>query len=269
MTTYSLADLVYLMDRLRDPSDGCSWDLKQTYRSVAPSTLEEAYEVVDCIEREDYDGLRDELGDLLFQIVFYARVASEEQRFSFDNVVSDLVGKLVRRHPHVFPTGDLRSRAADSIDVTRITQQWEEIKGEERRSQGQHSLMDNIPTHLPALVRAQKMQKRAASAGFDWRTPLEVMPKLREELAELEEAIGQADADAIAEEVGDLLFTCVNLARKLKLDSEQTLRRASTKFENRFRYMEQAIESKGLSINNMGADQLEESWEEAKTASQI
>jgi nucleoside triphosphate diphosphatase len=258
-----------VMRRLRDPGDGCPWDLAQDYRSIAPSTLEEAYEVVEAIETEDYIALKDELGDLMFQVIFYSQLASEEGRFDLDEVLENLVAKLLRRHPHVFPTGDLESRCSDPGDTNAIKMRWEAIKTEERKDRGIHSLMDDVPLGLPALTRAQKLQKRASSAGFDWSSANEVMPQICEELTELEEALAGADPDAIREEYGDFLFSAVNLGRKLGLDCEQSLRAAARKFEYRFRYMEQQADIEGKSIQGLDLNELEKHWREAKQAERI
>jgi ATP diphosphatase len=267
---YDLDDLIELMARLRDPLDGCPWDLVQNYKSIVPSTIEEAYEVADSIERGNYDDLREELGDLLFQTVFYSQLATEEERFSLKEVISDLVAKLVRRHPHVFPDGTLSSRTGSSkagaasqaeLDVNRS---WAKIKEKERKEKGQSSVMDNIPLNLPALTRAQKIQERAANLGFDWENAEQVVPKIEEELTELRGALNSGERTDIEEELGDLIFSCVNLSRKLKMDAEQVLRKAENKFVFRFRKIEQTIDSKGLSILDMSLSELEKYWQKAK-----
>ena len=267
---YDLDDLIELMARLRDPLDGCPWDLVQNYKSIVPSTIEEAYEVADSIERGNYDDLREELGDLLFQTVFYSQLATEEERFSLKEVISDLVAKLVRRHPHVFPDGTLSSRTGSSkagaasqaeLDVNRS---WAKIKEKERKEKGQSSVMDNIPLNLPALTRAQKIQERAANLGFDWENAEQVVPKIEEELTELRGALNSGERTDIEEELGDLIFSCVNLSRKLKMDAEQVLRKAENKFVFRFRKIEQTIDSKGLSILDMSLSELERYWQKAK-----
>jgi ATP diphosphatase len=267
---YDLDDLIELMARLRDPLDGCPWDLAQNYKSIVPSTIEEAYEVADSIERGNYDDLREELGDLLFQTVFYSQLATEEERFSLKEVISDLVAKLVRRHPHVFPDGTLSSRTGSSkagaasqaeLDVNRS---WAKIKEKERKEKGQSSVMDNIPLNLPALTRAQKIQERAANLGFDWENAEQVVPKIEEELTELRGALNSGERTDIEEELGDLIFSCVNLSRKLKMDAEQVLRKAENKFVFRFRKIEQTIDSKGLSILDMSLSELERYWQKAK-----
>ena len=273
-TKYRLNDLIELMARLRDPLDGCPWDLQQNYQSIVPSTIEEAYEVADAIERGNYTDLRDELGDLMFQTVFYSQLASEEGLFDLEEVISTLVAKLVRRHPHVFPDGTLDSRkgglvSSSDVDEQKIKENWEEIKRKERLNKGQLSVLDDIPLNLPALSRAQKTQKRAASLGFDWQNAEQVLPKIDEELAELREAMDQQDKEAVEEELGDLLFSCVNLGRKLKLDSEQVLRKAERKFEYRFKNMEQVIDSEGFLIKDLSIEQLETFWQKAKNKESV
>ncbi len=220
---YTVQDLLNLMARLRDPQSGCPWDLKQTYASIVPHTLEEAYEVADAIEQGDLDHLKGELGDLLFQVVFYAQLAKEEGRFEFDDVIDGITRKLLRRHPHVFPTGELYAPAeTPRLTDEQVNQRWDEIKAEERAEKSgapeQLSLLDDVPVALPALSRAAKLQKRASQVGFDWPAALPVVDKVREELDEILEAMVDNDAEGIAEEVGDLLFSVVNLARHLKVD---------------------------------------------------
>ena len=266
---YQLNDLLYLMQRLRDPQTGCPWDLKQNFASIVPHTLEEAYEVADAIERNDFEQLPGELGDLLFQVVYYSQLATEEGRFGFAEVVDSITRKLLRRHPHVFPAGDLCAVAdAQSLAEAAVKQRWEELKAEERAQKAtvpqQLSLLDDVPTALPALSRASKLQKRAAQVGFDWPSALPVLDKVREELDEVLEAMAAQDAPAIADEVGDLLFAVVNLARHLKLDAEATLRQASSKFERRFRMIEQLLRERGQPIENCTLEQLDALWAEVK-----
>ena len=266
---YQLNDLLYLMQRLRDPQTGCPWDLKQNFASIVPHTLEEAYEVADAIERNDFEQLPGELGDLLFQVVYYSQLAAEEGRFGFAEVVDSITRKLLRRHPHVFPAGDLCAVAdAQSLAEAAVKQRWEELKAEERAQKAtvpqQLSLLDDVPTALPALSRASKLQKRAAQVGFDWPSALPVLDKVREELDEVLEAMAAQDAPAIADEVGDLLFAVVNLARHLKLDAEATLRQASSKFERRFRMIEQLLRERGQPIENCTLEQLDALWAEVK-----
>ncbi|MFJ4257227.1 nucleoside triphosphate pyrophosphohydrolase [Pseudomonas monteilii] len=268
--TYTLEDLLHLMARLRDPQYGCPWDLKQNYASIVPHTLEEAYEVADTIERGDFEHLQGELGDLLFQVVYYSQLAREEGRFEFDGVVDSITRKLIRRHPHVFPTGELYAPLdTPSLSEAQVKSRWEEIKAEERAEKStpeQLSLLDDVPSALPALSRAAKLQKRAATVGFDWPAALPVLDKVREELDEVLQAMadGDADADALEDEVGDLLFATVNLARHLKHDPENALRRANRKFERRFRFIEQALRDSGRPIEDCNLDELDALWGEAK-----
>ncbi|MEC7475020.1 MAG: nucleoside triphosphate pyrophosphohydrolase [Pseudomonadota bacterium] len=266
-----LPDLLHLMARLRDPQHGCPWDLQQNYASIVPHTLEEAYEVADAIESGDFDHLPGELGDLLFQVVYYSQLAREEGRFDFATVVDAITRKLVRRHPHVFPDGDLYgSPELPRLDEAAIKQRWEEIKAEERAEKAaapeQLSLLDDVPSALPALSRAAKLQKRAAQVGFDWPEALPVVDKVREELGEVLEAMSENDPQAIAEELGDLLFVVVNLARHLKVDPENALRAANGKFERRFRFIEQALREAGRPIESCDLEELDGLWGEAKKA---
>jgi ATP diphosphatase len=270
---YQLDDLLHLMARLRDPQHGCPWDLQQDYASIVPHTLEEAYEVADAIERRDFAHLPGELGDLLFQVVYYSQLAREEGRFDFATVVDAITRKLVRRHPHVFPDGDLYgSPELPRLDEAAIKQRWEQIKAEERAEQAaapeQLSLLDDVPHALPALSRAAKLQKRAAGVGFDWPEALPVIDKLHEELNEVLEAMSENDPQAIAEEIGDLLFVVVNLARHLKVDPENALRAANGKFERRFRFIEQALHDAGRSPESCDLEELDALWDAAKKAEQ-
>lgn len=268
---YQLNDLLHLMARLRDPQHGCPWDLQQNYASIVPHTLEEAYEVADAIESGDFDHLPGELGDLLFQVVYYSQLAQEEGRFEFATVVDAITRKLIRRHPHVFPDGDLYgSPELPRLDEAAIKQRWEEIKAEERAEKAaapeQLSLLDDVPSALPALSRAAKLQKRASQVGFDWPEALPVVDKVREELGEVLEAMSENDPQAIVEELGDLLFVVVNLARHLKVDPENALRAANGKFERRFRFIEQALREAGRPIESCDLEELDALWGEAKKA---
>lgn len=268
--SYSLDDLKYLMARLREPDTGCPWDLEQDFASIVPHTLEEAHEVADAIERRDYPHLKDELGDLLFQVIFYAQLGSEEGRFDFDAIVDNLVTKLVRRHPHVFPEGTLASQRTPGTtpDEAEIKANWERIKATERAAKPEqekdHSALADIPAALPAMVRAEKIQRRAATLGFDWTDAKQILAKLDEEKAEVEEALRDRNADAIEDEVGDLFFVCVNLARYLNVNPDKALRRANRKFERRFRAMEQALELQDESFGGRDMEQLEALWQAAK-----
>lgn len=270
---YTLEDLLTLMARLRDPQYGCPWDIKQTYASIVLHTIEEAYEVADAIERGDLDHLQGELGDLLFQVVYYSQLAREEGRFEFAGVVDAITRKLIRRHPHVFPTGDLYAPLDLPLDLPRLSeeqvkQRWEEIKAQERAENAaapeQLSLLDDVPATLPSLSRAAKLQKRAATVGFDWPAPLPVLDKVREELDEVLEAMASGEHEAVADEIGDLLFSVVNLARHLKVDPENALRGANRKFERRFRFIEQALRDNHRPIEDCTLEDLDALWSEAK-----
>lgn len=246
-----------VMARLRDPNGGCPWDLEQSFATIAPYTIEEAYEVADAIERKDMTALREELGDLLFQVAFHARMAEEQGAFDFADVARALADKMIKRHPHVFAAGDERSAEEQ-------TRAWEALKAEERaRKRPDASLLDDVPMALPALMRAEKLTKRAARINFDWPTPDEVLAKLEEELAELSEARASGDRDAVAEEMGDILFVMANLARKLNVDPEEALRRANAKFTKRFCYIEQRLREQGRT-GPQPLDEMEALWVEAK-----
>ena len=262
---YSVADLLRVMQRLRDPQSGCPWDICQDFHTIVPSTLEECYELAEAIESEDYDEVAGELGDVLFQVIFYAQLGSEQNLFDFDSVVSTLVEKLLRRHPHVFADGDIEGVVEVRNSVKEVKSTWESIKQEERRSKRLERVLADVPRALPALPRAQKLQKRAAQVNFDWPGPPEVLRKLEEELGELREAIEIDNRDAVQEEMGDLLFTCVNLARHLDLDAEESLRKASRKFERRFNHMEKSAAEEGASLSDMNEERLDLLWRGAKS----
>ncbi|HXV24062.1 MAG TPA: nucleoside triphosphate pyrophosphohydrolase [Alphaproteobacteria bacterium] len=257
--------LLALMARLRDPERGCPWDLEQDFASIAPHTIEEAFEVAEAIERGDMKALCDELGDLLFQIVFYAQMARERGAFDFDAVADGLVAKMVRRHPHVFGDTSIESSEAQ-------TRAWEDHKAEERRERAElegraPSVLDGVTSGLPALTRAVKLQKRAARVGFDWKVAAEVLDKVEEEVsevrAELESGSG-TDCDRLSGELGDLLFAVVNLARRLEIDPETALRRANGKFEHRFRRVEELLAAQGKKPANSTLDDMEAAWAQAK-----
>lgn len=249
------------MARLRDPVDGCPWDRDQTFASLAPYTIEEAYEVVDAIGREDVDGLRDELGDLLFQVVFHSQLAKEAGQFTFDEVASAIADKMLRRHPHVFGSEEQRRLGA-------VEGSWERIKAGERATSrpAEDSVLDGIALALPALVRAEKLGKRAARVGFDWPDREGPLAKIAEELAELTEAMRERNAsqEHEKEELGDLLFAVANLARHLGLDPEEALSAANRKFEGRFRRLEKDVHARGLELADLDMDTLERQWQEVK-----
>lgn len=250
--------LLAILARLRDPDGGCPWDLKQDFRSIAPHTLEEAYEVADAIESDDLGRLRDELGDLLFQVAFHAQLAAERGAFRFDDVVDAICDKLTRRHPHVF--GDATVR-----DAEEQTQVWERIKADERRATGEHGVLADVPRALPALSRAQKLGRRAADAGFDWPDASGPRAKIDEELAELDRAMAADDAGSRQQELGDLLFSVVNLARHLKLDPESALRQANERFVRRYQHVERALRAAGVAPGSAGEAMLDRLWAAAKS----
>ena len=252
--TDPMDNLLRIMAKLRDPDTGCPWDLEQSFHTIAPYTLEEAYEVADAIAREDLGDLVDELGDLLLQVVFHARMAEEMQAFAFADVVQAIVDKMIRRHPHVF--GD--QQVADAEEQTR---KWEEIKAAERGSDA--SALAGVASGLAPLIRAAKLQRRAARVGFDWPDVTGVFAKLDEEGQELRDAHAGGNADAVEHEIGDLLFTCVNLARHLEVDPDQALLKANRRFERRFRHMEDAHPQ----LSDLSADELEALWVQAKVDS--
>jgi len=253
----AIAEVLAIMARLRDPQRGCPWDVAQDFRSIAPHTIEEAYEVVDAIESGDLDGLRDELGDLLLQVVYHARMAEEEGRFDFDEVARGLADKLVRRHPHVFGDAELAG-AAEREQV------WEQEKAAERARKGEDdtSALAGVTLGLPALARAQKLQKRAARVGFDWPDARGAAAKVDEELAEIESA--GDDPQALEAEVGDLLFAAVNLARHHGVDAETALRRAAERFERRFRGVEERLAGAGRTAAESSLEELEAHWQAVK-----
>ncbi|WP_372627145.1 nucleoside triphosphate pyrophosphohydrolase [Arsukibacterium sp.] len=257
--TDNIQRLLNIMSALRDPKTGCPWDLKQSYSTIVPYTLEEAYEVADAIARDSFDELKDELGDLLFQVVFYAQLAKEDGRFQFDDCVAAICDKLERRHPHVFGKSS-DAKTTDNAEV--VLQQWEALKSTERKASGQHSVLDNIPQAMPALSRANKLQKRCATVGFDWPTVDGCWDKVKEEILEVE----QTDAGSVelAEELGDLMFALVNVVRKHKLDPEAVLRAANNKFEQRFRGVEHLLAAEGKSPQQSNLAEMEALWQQVK-----
>ena len=263
---YELTDLLRVMARLRDPATGCPWDIRQDFRSIVPSTLEECYELAQAIEHEDFPHVAEELGDVLFQVVFYAQMGSERDLFSFETIVDTLVTKLLRRHPHVFADGEIEGVVSGRTSVESVKETWETIKQAERREKSQVSALSDVPLALPALPRAQKLQKRAARVNFDWPDASGVLAKLEEEIAELRQAMAAGSRAAVEEEMGDILFSSVNLARHLELDAEASLRRASSKFELRFTAMEALATASGKSLQQLSAPELDRLWEAAKLA---
>ena len=251
--------LLGIMARLRDRETGCPWDIDQSFETIAPYTIEEAYEVADAIRRGALDDLKGELGDLLFQVVFHARIAEEAGAVAFPDVVAALNEKMIRRHPHVFGAQQIETAAAQ-------TENWEAIKAAERaaRIADDASVLADVPLALPALMRAEKLTKRAARVGFDWPTLAEVFDKLDEEIAETREAVADGDSDHVAEEIGDMLFVLANLARKAGVDPEEALRNANAKFERRFRHVEQRLADQGRAPAEAGLAAMEALWLEAK-----
>jgi len=261
---YSIDDLLQIMRRLRAPEGGCPWDIEQDFNSIAPYTIEEAYEVAEAIDHGDMGQLRDELGDLLFQVVFHAQMATENGDFSFDDVVQAVCKKMVRRHPHVFADADIKDAAAQ-------TKAWEAQKANERRSKPTKgdiplSVLDDVPLALPALLRALKLQKRAARVGFDWDNIDDVMAKMREEVIEVGDALAAKGPNSpeVLEEFGDLMFVCANLARHLQLDPENALRLANLKFERRFKGIENLSQREGKELSDLNLDEMEALWNAIK-----
>jgi len=270
---YRIEDLLSLMEKLRDPEFGCSWDRKQSLRTLTGYTLEEVYEVIDAVETGDDAQLQDELGDLLFQVVFYAQIAKEEGRFDFSEVIGSITQKLLRRHPHVFPDASLASfgNSALALNAEQVAERWELIKNEERaqkagseNASAAPSVLDDIPASLPALDRARKLQKRAASVGFDWSAVQGVIDKVKEELAELEAELAEGNQQRIEQEFGDLMFSCANLARHLQIDPESALRGSNRKFEARFRGIESLASDGGEGLEALDEAQLNSLWNQVK-----
>ncbi len=249
--------LLAVMAQLRNPQGGCPWDMEQDFKTIAPYTIEEAYEVADAIGREDMAALKEELGDLLFQAVFHAQMAEESGLFDFGDVVEAITDKMIRRHPHIFAEADLRT-------ADQQTDAWEQQKAEERSAKGYDSLLDDVPVGHAGLTRAVKLQKRAARVGFDWTDAGDVLAKIAEETAELTEAIDSRDPDAIEDEFGDLLFVLANLSRHLKVDPEAALRRSNEKFIRRFQYIEREVACTERAMDSVSLDEMEVLWNKAK-----
>jgi ATP diphosphatase len=255
-----IAALLEIMRRLRDPDGGCPWDIEQTFETIAPYTIEEAYEVAGAIEDGDWPGLRDELGDLLLQVVYHARMAEERGLFDFGDVVDAISAKMIARHPHVFGDG----AAIDSAEKQTVA--WEEHKRRERAARPAKGLLDDVTRALPALLRAEKLQKRMASVGFDWDSPERVLDKISEEAGEIAQARRDgASQEEIAGEIGDLLFVVANLARHLKVDPEAALRTTNAKVVKRFRWIEAALASQGRTTSEATLEEMEALWQQAKT----
>lgn len=271
----AIEQLLGLMTMLRDKDHGCAWDLEQSIRSLAPFTLEEVYEVVDAIENDDMVELEDELGDLLFQVVFYAQIAEEGGHFNFADIARAISNKLVRRHPHVFPDGNVQNFGQkQELDAGQVVVNWDAIKQEEREEKRKRggksnkdsivSILDDVPRALPAIERARKLQKRAASVGFDWPTMEPVIAKLREEIAEFEIALKSGEKDKIGGELGDLLFTVINMARHAGVEPEISLRSTNLKFERRFKWIESTLLEQKKNLQATPLDELEALWVQAK-----
>ena len=263
-----IGTLLRIMARLRDPHGGCPWDLQQDFSSVAPYTIEEAYEVADAIDRNDLADLRDELGDLLLQVVFHSRMAEEQGAFAFDDVANAINAKMIRRHPHVF------GERAGQMTPDEVKGLWGRIKAAEKAERAitrgepvdaRAGLLDGVKKSQPALTRAMDLQRMASTVGFDWNDPRAVLAKLREETDEIEAALDAGDADHVAEEIGDLLFVVVNLARHAKADPEMALRSANVKFERRFAYIERTLAARGSSLEQASLAEMDALWNEAKT----
>jgi ATP diphosphatase len=261
-----ISRLIEIMAALRTPVTGCPWDIEQTFATIAPYTIEEAYEVADAIARGDLDDLREELGDLLLQVVYHAQVAEEQNAFAFGDVVQAITAKMIRRHPHVFP--DEEGKVTQPTKGT-----WDRIKAEEKAEraarrpaeQTDHtSLLADIKAGQPALVRAMELQRKAATVGFDWNDPRAVLQKIREEADEIERALDKGDAGELADETGDLMFALVNLARHAKVDPEMALRGTNAKFERRFSYIERALTARGRTLEQASLDEMDELWNDAK-----
>lgn len=265
----AVATLLTLMENLRNPDHGCAWDRKQTLASLTKHTLEEVYEVIDAIEQGIPEKICDELGDLLFQVVFYARIAQEQGWFDLKDIADAITKKLLHRHPHIFPDGKLSSFGqASSLTALEVEQNWEMIKNAERirEAQGRSvSVLDDVASALPSLDRAAKLQKRAASVGFDWTEVSGVLSKLDEELLELEQVITSGNKTGQHHEFGDLLFTCVNLARHLGLDADASLRDANKRFESRFKFIEQNAARSNCTLAQCESSLLDQWWQDAKT----
>ena len=255
-----IKQLVSVMERLRDPADGCPWDIRQTFSTIAPYTIEEAYEVADAIERGDNDALCDELGDLLLQVVFHAQIARDLGLFDLDDIADAITRKMIRRHPHVFGDTEFENEQEQKAH-------WESLKAQERADKapaGDVSALDGVSVALPALTRAEKIQKRAARVGMDWQDPAPVVEKLREELNELQSAMDESAPDAVEEELGDVLFTVSNLARHVRVDPEQALKKATAKFERRFNAVEKFVKAEGLELSALSESELDRYWRRAK-----
>ena len=255
----SIATLLETMRMLRDKDNGCPWDIEQTLESLSPCVIEEAYEVSDAIAKKDYGNLKEELGDVLLQVIFQAEIANELKLFNFDEIVDTLNKKLIRRHPHVF--GD----APKPLSAQEQTQAWDAIKAQEKNPEDASNTFGDIPASLPPILKAKKIQKKASKKGFDWKESIDVIEKVEEELKELKLEIQQNNNENIKDELGDLLFSIINLSRHLELDASEAINQANHKFVKRFRLMEAEISKDNQEINNLTSDELEEFWVKIKS----
>lgn len=255
---YTIDDLIRVMKDLRTPKTGCPWDLEQSYKTILPYTLEEAYEVADAIDRENMTDLREELGDLLLQSVYHAQMASEDGAFTLHDVIHDVTVKMISRHPHVF--GDKTAQSAEDVRVI-----WEQQKNKEHlKNANDPSALDGITRALPSLLKAEKLQKKAAKAGFEWTSPIDILDKLEEEIAEMREAIANNDKDNQEEELGDIIFLLSNYARTLGIHAEEAVRKCNVKFERRFRGLEKDLKARGLPLNKASSEEMLQAWDEQK-----
>lgn len=260
---YQLDDLIYLMARLR-ADDGCAWDRQQDFPSIIRYSIEEVYELADAIAEQDFEHIEEELGDVLFQVVFFAQMGKEQNQFDFESVVNKITAKLVSRHPHVFPNGQLYERHEHQTDTEAIKEQWEAIKAAERKAKNKHRVLDDVPRALPALSRAQKLQKRAANVGFDWDKREDVWAKISEEITELREVEHSDSVTQKTHELGDILFSIINLARHMGIDAESALQQCNHRFEQRFNYIEDHLAEQGQTVADTDLDSLEQLWGQAK-----
>ncbi|HDR1844134.1 TPA: nucleoside triphosphate pyrophosphohydrolase [Pasteurella multocida] len=256
---YSIDDFIHLIAQLRNPNGGCPWDLKQTYHSMIPCLTEETYEVIEAIQQQNMHDLKEELGDLLLQVIFFSQLATEDQHFTFNDVVATVAEKIIRRHPHVFGE-KIANNEQEAL------QNWNAIKAQEHKEKGQHSILDNVPHAFPALMRAEKLQKRCAKVGFDWDDSQQVIDKIKEELTEVQQEMAKADKQQakIEEEVGDLLFAVVNLCRHLNCQPEESLRKANHKFEQRFRAVENKLKAHHKTLEQSSLMEMDLLWDEVK-----
>jgi len=265
MTNRLISQLQTLVENLRDPNYGCAWDRKQTHQTLIPYLVEESYEVVEAIENNDSDNLKEELGDVLFQLILHSQLATESDAFTFDDVVEGIIEKMLRRHPHIFPHGDLRSFGIPcDLTSSEIEKQWQLIKQNEKQKSKTKGLLDSVSGNIPPMQKALKLQKKAAKVGFDWSEVTSVFAKIREELDELEEAITEQDQPHMQEELGDVLFAMANLARHLNIDPEQALSGTNQKFRRRFARIEMLLSEQNRPLQDCSLEELDKYWDQAK-----